>query len=135
MIDELGNPVLADFGKARKVDNDADEVTTTIEGTLYFLPPECCGDDIELYSMKKADIWSLGITMYCYVFNKLPFPINTHEEEVMSKIRNLSFSFEGRTISHDLKHFLNLMLRKNPNERASIEELKNSRFINLNCHD
>jgi len=51
-------------------------MTSSMEGTLVFYPPECCSlDEFEqkAYSMKKADIWALGITLYCMVFNKMPF--------------------------------------------------------------
>lgn len=51
MMDELGNPILADFGKAKAVNNDTEDLTTTVEGTLYFLAPECCKDEIEIYSL------------------------------------------------------------------------------------
>lgn len=38
-----------------------------------FLPPESCSFDSLSYSMKKADIWALGMTVYILTFNKLPF--------------------------------------------------------------
>jgi len=41
MIDETGEPILADFGKAKKIESEADFFTNSIEGTLLFLPPEC----------------------------------------------------------------------------------------------
>jgi serine/threonine protein kinase len=29
--------------------------------------------DVESFSGKAADIWALGITLYCMVYNQLPF--------------------------------------------------------------
>jgi hypothetical protein len=29
--------------------------------------------DVESFSGKAADIWALGVTLYCMIFNKLPF--------------------------------------------------------------
>jgi len=46
MIDETGSPLIGDFGKAKEV-GDSD-LTTSIEGSPAFLPPECCSfDDFE----------------------------------------------------------------------------------------
>jgi len=29
--------------------------------------------DVESFSGKAADIWALGVTLYCMIFNKLPY--------------------------------------------------------------
>ena len=46
LLDESGAPMLVDFGKAQtlqEADLDApNDLTTSIEGTYTFLPPECC---------------------------------------------------------------------------------------------
>ena len=42
MIDEIGSPLICDFGKSRQLNSEADDMTKTIEGTPAFLPPECC---------------------------------------------------------------------------------------------
>lgn len=44
-----------------------------MEGTMYFMPPESHLFEVDQFSLKKADIWALGVTFYCTVFNKLPF--------------------------------------------------------------
>ena len=33
MVDEGGNPILADFGKAKQLLSDEEDITTSIEGT------------------------------------------------------------------------------------------------------
>lgn len=44
-------------------------------GTYHFMSPESgktskyAGD----YSAKKADIWSLGVTLFCFTFKNVPF--------------------------------------------------------------
>lgn len=57
--------------------------------------------------MKKADIWALGVTLYCMTFNKMPFPIHGTDIEVMDRIYNNQIDFESeREISEELKQFL-----------------------------
>ena len=42
-------------------------------GTYHFFPPECCDPDVEKFSGRLADIWALGATFYCLIFNELHF--------------------------------------------------------------
>ena len=46
---------------------------TKSAGTYHFFSPECCDPDIEAYSGKATDVWSLGVTLFCFIFNELPF--------------------------------------------------------------
>lgn len=65
--------------------------------------------------MKKADIWALGITLYCMTYNKLPFQIGGSSFDVMEVIANQRITFdEEREVSPALKHFLQMILEKNP---------------------
>ena len=102
---------MADFGKARLLMDDSEDMTTSIEGTKLFFSPECCSFDVTSYSMKKADIWALGVTIYCLTFNKLPFRIGTTELEIMDFICHDELRFDSeRNISINFKHFLESML-------------------------
>ena len=46
---------------------------TKSAGTYHFFAPECCDPDIEIYSGRATDVWALGVTLYCLIFNVLPF--------------------------------------------------------------
>ncbi len=62
---------LADFGTASIFcDND---ILSGARGTYEFLAPECCNPDQKFFSGQAADIWALGVTIYCLAFNELPF--------------------------------------------------------------
>lgn len=66
---------ICDFGVSEKLEKPFDEhdMMTKTAGTYHFFPPECCDPNIEIYSGKAADIWALGVSFYCILFNQLPF--------------------------------------------------------------
>lgn len=71
--------------------------------------------------MKKADIWSLGITIYILTFNRLPFEIGSTEIDIMERICSFNLSFDSREISRDLVEMLDMFLKKDPNDRATLD--------------
>merc|ERR1712223_657213 len=82
-----GEVKIADLGVSNEFDGP-DAFLTNTAGTPAFTAPECLsikqGDSP--YSGKAADIWSLGVTLYCLVFGSLPF----HDENIVviyNKIR------------------------------------------------
>ena len=79
--------------------------------------------------MKKADLWSLGVTIYCLTFNRLPFSGGNTEIETMNNICEQEISYSGRDISEELKQLLEMLLQKDPSQRVSITELQNAPFL------
>ncbi len=75
-----------------------------------FLPPESCSFDSLAYSMKKADIWALGITIYILTFNRPPFEFEHTELDLMENICNFELKFDNRQISSELKEMLHMLL-------------------------
>ena len=51
------------------------------------MPPEACDPDIDEYSGKAADVWSLGVTLFTLLFGKCPFWGQT-DYQIMESIRN-----------------------------------------------
>ena len=75
---------LADFGTACMF-GDTD-VMSHARGTYEFLAPECCNPEFRYFSGKLADIWAVGMTIYCMVFNELPFSISGSEVNTLKAI-------------------------------------------------
>lgn len=130
MIDEAGSPLIVDFGKAKYLKSEDEDLTTSMEGTYTFLPPESCSFESSSYSMKKADIWALGVTIYILTFNQFPFAIGQTEIDLMENICKFNLEFNNREISSDLREMLCMFLEKDPSRRASLNQLKNCRFLN-----
>jgi len=92
------------------------------------------------YSMKKADVWSIGVTLYIFTYNRFPYEFKSNtdgncmtEIDILESISNFSLNFpsNGRQVSQDLKDLLAMMLAKEPEKRPDIGEIKAaSRFLN-----
>mmetsp|Transcript_13314 Transcript_13314/g.22616 ORF Transcript_13314/g.22616 Transcript_13314/m.22616 type:complete len:265 (-) Transcript_13314:151-945(-) len=118
MLDEAGKAKFADFGASVILEKD-DQFKDTV-GTFMFLAPECCDPKVEYYSAKRADIWALGITLYAFAFNKLPFWGDT-EMEILQCIQGSDLDMPSdRKISEGLATLIRKMLEKDPEKRATI---------------
>lgn len=66
---------LCDFGVSVKLQPpfDANDAMVKSAGTYHFFPPECCDPVIDEYKGRPTDMWALGVTTFCMIFNELPF--------------------------------------------------------------
>ncbi len=71
LFDDHGNAIVADFGIARAAANYAEQTgTNVIMGTpQFFAPEQARGHNIDA----RADIYSLGVTLFVAATGKLPF--------------------------------------------------------------
>ena len=66
-----GNEIkLSDFSTVRYSDSDVSYQTL---GSSYYKAPEQQFATEKGYSAKSCDIWSLGVTLYIFCFDKFPF--------------------------------------------------------------
>jgi len=86
LIDRNGVVKLGDFGRALKFEEDNDYQVKGTEGTYTFFAPEMCSTEektdestgsptitpFEIFA-NKHDIWSLGITLYCWLYGRCPY--------------------------------------------------------------
>jgi [calcium/calmodulin-dependent protein kinase] kinase len=76
VFDATGKAIIADFGLAEILPANSDFITKGA-GSYHFMSPESLAKESKGFSGKAADLWALGITLFAFVYYKLPFYINT----------------------------------------------------------
>ncbi|MGE0712706.1 MAG: protein kinase [Planctomycetota bacterium] len=72
LLDAEGEPVLTDFGLAKDVGADGVTRTGQVMGTPAYMPPEQAGGERERVD-RRADVYSLGATLYHALTGQPPF--------------------------------------------------------------
>lgn len=94
--------------------------------------PELMFETTEGYDPFLSDMWSLGICLFTYIFEKMPFfSSDLSEIEIDIKSKNEPLVFPEK-ISEKLEKLLYKLLDKKPKARGGIEEFLNSDWINNN---
>eukprot|EP00742_Colponemidia_sp_Colp-10_P002254 GILJ01002408.1.p1 GENE.GILJ01002408.1~~GILJ01002408.1.p1 ORF type:complete len:443 (-),score=66.46 GILJ01002408.1:154-1440(-) len=115
---------IADFGVAAVCEEK--EMLKKTEGTYHFVAPECCvGQE---FSGRLADIWSLGVTLYVFVCGVLPF-FAENLPALFDMIATQPVSIPEHC-SPELRHLLTKLLEKDPNNRYTLELIKNDEWVN-----
>ncbi|ORX49054.1 kinase-like protein [Hesseltinella vesiculosa] len=128
---------LIDFGSAFRVnaDDDADKNhVASVEnrcGTPAFTAPEFASYLMHDKTIQKQataiDIWALGITLYCMVHGQLPFH---HVTSTLSYHQLVTSLVSSTNLDTDLKDLLSRMLRLDPYERLTLDEIKDHPWCN-----
>ncbi|KAG5357673.1 Serine/threonine-protein kinase KIC1 [Yarrowia sp. C11] len=126
LITQQGRVQLCDFGVAAQLVSSKTK-RSTIVGTPYWMAPEVITEGAS-YNV-KADIWSLGITLFEIATGSPPLS----DQEAMRAIflipRNKPARLEGSQYSAALKEIVALCLDELPDERPSAEELSKTKFV------
>ncbi len=74
MIDKQGEPVVMDFGLARRITGDAAQITHSgaVLGTPAYMPPEQAKGDSNAVG-PRSDVYSLGVILYELLCGQRPF--------------------------------------------------------------
>jgi serine/threonine protein kinase len=114
LLDEYQNVRLVDFGFSKQLDDKCGK-TTTVCGSLPYCAPEVFQ---QVPYGKAVDIWSLGVCLYGMVVGKLPF-----EPAGFGEIGANDEPEIPPGIPAPIADLLTRMLRKNPEQRMTIEEI------------
>lgn len=70
----------------------------------------------------KLDIWCLGVLMYELIHGNPPFKGKTENEKFKSILNNGNIMFDDH-ISQDARNLVRNILKSNPNERLTMQEI------------
>lgn len=99
----------------------------TTKGTYQFLPPEALSGGA--FCGFKADIWSIGVTMYALLFGYLPFYSND-VVELFDKIEKDSVTFPSSCQDEEAKDLILSILEKDPEKRITLEAILQHPWMN-----
>lgn len=116
---------VADLGVCNEFlgdDSSIDQRTAT--GTPAFRAPETLSGQKIYFDGKSADVWSLGVTLYAFVYGDIPFKSQAIPV-LYEQIKNEEISFPTKiAVSDDLKELILQMLTKDPEKRINMQQIK-----------
>ncbi|TYZ66394.1 hypothetical protein PybrP1_001215 [[Pythium] brassicae (nom. inval.)] len=101
------------------------------KGTYQFLPPEALSGGA--FCGFKADVWSIGVTLYALSFGFLPFYSNDLVK-LFERIESDPLVFPTSCLDGDLKDLLGTLLDKNPETRVTLEGILKHRWVHRNVN-
>ena len=123
LLDKYGHVKITDFGLSTIFTKDPS--STTFKGTRAFMAPEMVKD--RTFNPMAADIWAVGVTLYYLATFSLPFFSLDLSKLTESILRGV---YADSIIDDSLlRQLIARCLEIDPNERATVDELLNSRFF------
>ena len=123
LLDKNNNIRLIDFGLCNIL-QDEDQIMKTACGSPAYAPPEMIQG--KTYD-QSAEVWSLGILLYAIANCELPFE-DQNQQRLLQKIVFTEPKYSDQ-LSPELVDLLKKMLKKNPKNRITLEEIKQHPFI------
>lgn len=115
---------VADLGVCNEfLGDDASIDQRTATGTPAFRAPETLSGQKIYFDGKSADIWSLGITLFAFVFGDVPFKSPT-VPVLYEQVKNEDIIFPAKAVSEELKDLIVQMLDKDPERRITMQQIK-----------
>lgn len=130
---------VVDFGVSEMFDKQGDNpdadalVTAKSAGSPAFMPPELCVVKHGAVSGRAADIWSMGVTLFCLRYGRIPFE-KSGVLELYESIRaeEIDLSQETDPVFCDL---MTRLLDKDPERRITMAELREHPWVTANGAD
>ncbi|KAI0903755.1 kinase-like domain-containing protein [Ustulina deusta] len=123
---------IVDFGVSEMFEKSHEMMTNKSAGSPAFIPPELCYKHGDV-SGTAADVWSMGVTLYCLKYGKLPFNGNS-VLDMYEAIREKPF-FLPDGEDPDFVDLITRILDKNTSTRITLREIRNHPWVTRNGDD
>ncbi|KAI1168532.1 kinase-like domain-containing protein [Nemania serpens] len=124
---------IVDFGVSEMFEKTHEMMTRKSAGSPAFLPPELCQIRHGDVSGTAADVWSMGVTLYCLKYGKLPFT-GSNVLDMYEAIREKPFSLPGDE-DPDFVDLITRILDKNSNTRITLPDIRKHPWVTKNGDD
>ncbi|KAF2968501.1 hypothetical protein GQX73_g5120 [Xylaria multiplex] len=124
---------IVDFGVSEMFEKPTNMMTSKSAGSPAFIPPELCQAKHGDVPGKAADIWSMGVTLYCLKYGKLPFT-GHNVLDMYETIREKPFSLPDGENS-DFIDLITRILDKDYNTRITLPEIRDHPWVTRNGAD
>ena len=115
---------VVDFGVSEMFEKDSEMLTAKSTGSPAFLPPELCIARHGDVSGRSADIWSMGVTLFCLRYGRIPFEkAGIFELYEAIKTEDPDFREEKDEAFLDMMHKI---FERDPRKRIKMHELRAS---------
>ena len=118
---------IVDFGVSEMFEKASEMATTKSAGSPAFMPPELCVARHGQVSGRAADIWSMGVTLYCLRYGRIPFE-KTGVIEVYDSIREDDLVLENEQ-DERFADLMRRLLEKVPESRITMEEIRTHPWV------
>lgn len=116
---------IVDFGVSEMFERPANMRTAKSAGSPAFLPPELCIAKHGDVSGTAADIWSMGVSLYCLRYGHIPF--NRSGVLEMYEAIKEDTAFVPEDEDPNFKDLMNRLMEKDPERRVTMPQLRVSR--------
>ena len=113
---------IVDFGVSEMFEKSSEMRVAKSAGSPAFMAPELCVVKHGEVAGKPADIWSMGVTLYCLRFGRVPFRTDAMLD-LYSSILNDDVPVPD-DCNPELADLIKRILEKDPEKRITMEELR-----------
>jgi calcium/calmodulin-dependent protein kinase kinase 2 len=113
---------IVDFGVSEMFERADQMRTAKSAGSPAFLPPELCVAKHGDVSGKAADVWSMGVSLYCLRYGKIPFE-HTGVLDMFEAIKEDTIHLPLDE-NDDFLDLMRRLLEKDPEKRIQMPELR-----------
>ncbi|KAK0722971.1 kinase-like domain-containing protein [Lasiosphaeria miniovina] len=124
---------IVDFGVSEIFEKTDEMRTAKPAGSPAFLPPELCVAKHGDVSGKAADIWSMGVSLYCLRYGRLPFE-RDNVLEMYEAIKTETPQLPPDE-NADFVDLMGRLMEKDPEKRITMAELREHPWVTKGGED